>query len=107
VILAVGYMEYSVGLLVIPLSSVAVVGDIGALSVTSSTTSVGSLGGLSVSDDSCVKSCLSSRHILSLTLPGLESRGLKSSAVGERKSPWASNLSDLVHLVKVKGCFFL
>lgn len=87
--------------------SVAVVSDVCALSVTGGTSCVLALGGLRVGDDSGVKGLLSSGHILSLSLPGLEGWGLKSATVGEGESPWTSDLSDLIHFVQVKSGLFL
>jgi hypothetical protein len=50
---------------------------------------------------------LSSSNILRLSTPSLEGGGLKCATVGESEGPWASDLGDLVHLVKVESGLLL
>lgn len=85
--------------------SIAVVGNVGALSVTSSTPSINSLSCLAVGNDSRVESFLSSWNTLGLALPCFQGWWLESTSVGEGKSPWTSDLSNFVHLIQVEGGF--
>lgn len=81
--------------------SVAVVGNIGGGGV-SRATLVLTLGSSSIGLSAFEKSSLGSRHILLLSLPGLEHGLLKSATVRESKGPGARRISHLIHGVQIQ-----
>ena len=87
--------------------SIAVVGNVGGLSVTSGTTGILSNGGLAVGNDTGVESFHGSGDVLSLATPRLQGGGLQGAAVGEREGPGSCDGGDFVHLVKIQGGFLL
>jgi len=84
------------------LCSVGVVGNVGGGSI-SGTSLVLSLGGSTVGTGSLEEGSLGSWDIASLTLPGLKDGLLEGTSVRESKSPWSSDVLDLVHGIEVKG----